>query len=85
MLEPGRDELVRIVEAVTLARDLINTPANDMGPQELETAAGAGKQISLHDMQVAAERYRSKYADALTLTHNLQTSPLAGLILIQGP
>jgi leucyl aminopeptidase len=36
-----RDELVRIVEAVTLARDLINTPANDMGPQELEMAAGA--------------------------------------------
>ena len=51
----------------------------------LETAAGAGKRISLHDMQVAAERYRSKYADTLTLTHNLQTSPLAGLILIQGP
>jgi leucyl aminopeptidase len=36
-----RDELMRIVEAVTLARDLINTPANDMGPQELEAAAGA--------------------------------------------
>jgi leucyl aminopeptidase len=34
-----RDELVRIVEAVTLARDLINTPANDMGPPELEAAA----------------------------------------------
>ena len=27
-----RDDLDRIVEAVTLARDLINTPANDMGP-----------------------------------------------------
>lgn len=36
-----RDELVRIVEAVTLARDLINTPANDMGPEELEAAAAA--------------------------------------------
>jgi leucyl aminopeptidase len=34
-----RDELDRIVEAVTLARDLINTPANDMGPAELEQAA----------------------------------------------
>jgi len=32
-------ELTRIVEAVTLARDLVNTPANDMGPDELETAA----------------------------------------------
>ncbi len=33
-----REDLERIVEAVTLARDLINTPANDMGPNELETA-----------------------------------------------
>jgi leucyl aminopeptidase len=32
-------ELSRIVEAVALARDLINTPANDMGPAELEEAA----------------------------------------------
>jgi leucyl aminopeptidase len=32
-------EISRIVEAVTLARDLINTPANDMGPAELEKAA----------------------------------------------
>jgi len=34
-----RDDLARTVEAVTLARDLINTPANDMGPAELEAAA----------------------------------------------
>ncbi|MGI8525786.1 MAG: leucyl aminopeptidase family protein [Pseudolabrys sp.] len=32
-------ELSTIVEAVTLARDLINTPSNDMGPAELEDAA----------------------------------------------
>jgi leucyl aminopeptidase len=32
-------DISRIVEAVTLARDLINTPANDMGPAELEKAA----------------------------------------------
>jgi leucyl aminopeptidase len=32
-------ELSRIVEGVSLARDLINTPANDMGPPELEAAA----------------------------------------------
>ena len=36
-----RDELEYTVEAVTLARDLINTPANDMGPAELEQAARA--------------------------------------------
>ena len=34
-----RDDLQRIVEAVTLARDLINTPANDMGPAQLEQTA----------------------------------------------
>jgi len=32
-------ELSRIVEAVYLARDLVNTPANDMGPNELAAAA----------------------------------------------
>jgi leucyl aminopeptidase len=36
-----RADLDRIVEAVTLARDLINTPANDMGPAELEAAGQA--------------------------------------------
>ncbi len=36
-----RAELDRIVEGVTLARDLINTPANDMGPAELEAAVRA--------------------------------------------
>jgi leucyl aminopeptidase len=33
------DDLTRIAEGVTLARDLINTPSNDMGPAELEAAA----------------------------------------------
>ena len=34
-----RDDVQRVVEGVTLARDLINTPANDMGPAQLEQAA----------------------------------------------
>jgi leucyl aminopeptidase len=33
------NDLSRMVEGVALARDLINTPANDMGPVELEQAA----------------------------------------------
>lgn len=33
--------ITRLVEAATLARDLINTPANDMGPAELADAAQA--------------------------------------------
>jgi leucyl aminopeptidase len=32
-------ELARMAEAAFLARDLINTPSNDMGPAELESAA----------------------------------------------
>ncbi len=35
------EDLTRIVDGVCLARDLINTPANDMGPPELEDAARA--------------------------------------------
>jgi leucyl aminopeptidase len=35
------DDLSRIAEGMTLARDLINTPANDMGPADLEAAARA--------------------------------------------
>ncbi|WP_020181179.1 leucyl aminopeptidase family protein [Methylopila sp. M107] len=31
-------EVERIVDAVALGRDLVNTPANDMGPQEIEDA-----------------------------------------------
>jgi leucyl aminopeptidase len=40
-LPPGVDgaELSRIVEAVFLVRDLVNTPANDLGPAEIEEAA----------------------------------------------
>jgi leucyl aminopeptidase len=35
------DDLTRMVDAVVLARDLINTPANDLGPAELEEAGRA--------------------------------------------
>ncbi|MFG1295201.1 leucyl aminopeptidase family protein [Xanthobacter variabilis] len=42
-LPEGVDEadLTRKVEAITLTRDLVNTPANDLGPAELEDAARA--------------------------------------------
>lgn len=35
------DELTRIAEGVKLARDLVNRPANDLGPEELAAAAQA--------------------------------------------
>ena len=34
-----RGRLLAIAEGVSLGRDLINTPANDMGPEEIEAAA----------------------------------------------
>ncbi|MCW5680827.1 MAG: leucyl aminopeptidase family protein [Xanthobacteraceae bacterium] len=34
-------EITRIAEGVSLARDLVNTPANDLGPAELEAAVRA--------------------------------------------
>ena len=55
------DDLTRIVEGVTLARDLINTPSNDMGPAELEEAARAlakqhGATVQGHQRRRARER-----------------------------
>ena len=48
------EDLTRIVEGVTLARDLVNTPSNDMGPAELEEAARMlAKQHGAH-VQVTA-------------------------------
>jgi leucyl aminopeptidase len=51
-----REDLERVVEAVTLVRDLVNTPANDMGPADLEEAArtlaakhGAGARATVGD------------------------------------
>jgi leucyl aminopeptidase len=43
LLPPGVDgeEISRIADNVCLARDLINTPPNDMGPEELAAAAAA--------------------------------------------
>ena len=46
------DDLTRIIGGVTLARDLINTPSNDMGPAELEDAARALAQTHGANMQV---------------------------------
>jgi leucyl aminopeptidase len=52
VLPPGVDgaEISRIAAGVFLARDLINTPPNDMGPQELAAAAA-----------VLAERHGAKF------------------------
>jgi leucyl aminopeptidase len=61
---PGVDgaEISRIAENLFLARDLVNTPANDMGPAELEAAARAlakrhGAKISVVSGAALAKNY----------------------------
>jgi leucyl aminopeptidase len=59
--DPARIEsTIREAEAVTLVRDLVNTPAADMGPSELEAEA---------------EKIAKKYNGLLTVTkgHDLET------------
>jgi leucyl aminopeptidase len=61
------DDVSRVVEAVTLARDLINTPANDMGPDELEQAARA--LAARHGAQVRAVVGDDLIAENFPLIH----------------
>ena len=49
--QPDEKEILRQAEATFLARDLINTPANDMGPDELEKA-----------VRQVAKKYQAKVA-----------------------
>ncbi len=48
----GREEIAAVVDAIAFGRDLINTPANDMGPGELEAAA---RQLAeLHGAEISS-------------------------------
>jgi leucyl aminopeptidase len=56
------EEVSRIAENLFLARDLINTPANDMGPAELEAASRAlakrhGAKVSVVSGAALAKNY----------------------------
>jgi len=56
------NDLTRVIEGVTLARDLINTPSNDMGPAELEDAARAlakqhGAMVRVTDGDALAKQF----------------------------
>ncbi|MDQ0503582.1 leucyl aminopeptidase family protein [Xanthobacter agilis] len=71
------DDLTRQVEAITLTRDLVNTPANDLGPAELEDAARA-----LAARHGAA--FRSIVGDAL-LQENFPLIHAVGRAAVQPP
>ena len=56
------NDLSRIVEGVTLCRDLINTPSNDMGPAELEDGGRSlakqhGAQSASHERRRARQKF----------------------------
>jgi leucyl aminopeptidase len=57
------EDLSRIAEGAALARDLVNTPANDMGPAELEDAARvlAGKHGATFSSTVGEELLRQNF------------------------
>jgi len=55
----------RIAEAAALARDLINTPANDMGPEDLEQAA-----------RTLAERFGARFSSIVGDDLKRQNFPL---------
>jgi leucyl aminopeptidase len=58
-------EIARIAESAVMARDLINTPANDMGPAELALAA-----------QAVAERFDASFACVIGEDLKAQNFPL---------
>jgi leucyl aminopeptidase len=63
--EADGEEVSRIAAAVGFARDLINTPANDMGPEELAAAARA-----------LAKRHRAEFTEITGATLLKQNYPL---------
>jgi leucyl aminopeptidase len=62
-----RDDVEHIAEGVMLARDLINTPANDMGPADLEVAAR--KLAASHSADIRATVGDDLLAQNFTLIH----------------
>ncbi|MGE3622322.1 MAG: M17 family metallopeptidase [Bdellovibrionales bacterium] len=59
-------KIKRYAEAINLARDLINTPAEDLGPAELAQAiASAGKKFGARVKQISGEKLRRKNFSAI--------------------
>jgi leucyl aminopeptidase len=75
-----RDEVQRIVEGVTLTRNLINTPANDMGPPQLEAAAR--KLAARHGASISAVIGEELLAQNFPLIHAVGRAAAAAPRLI---
>lgn len=79
-LKPGAGDdapaLSRTLAAVTLVRDLVNTPSNDMGPAELEAAARA--LADAHGAQMRVVEGAALLAENFPLIHAVgRASPRA--------
>jgi leucyl aminopeptidase len=72
--EPGRiDEVVRLAEATALVRDLVNSPAGDLGPAELQEAAeqvatAGGTKLKVTSGPKLAEGYPMIHAVGIAAT-----------------
>jgi leucyl aminopeptidase len=67
-------DIARMAEAATLARDLVNTPSNDMGPAELEHAA-----------RELAERYGASFKSIVGDDLTRQNFPLIHAVGMASP
>ena len=67
-------EIARIAEAAVLARDLINTPANDMGPEELA-----------HEAQKLAKRFGASFSCVVGDDLTRQNFPLIHAVGMASP
>ena len=71
----SRDEVLRAARATWLARDLVNTPASDMGPDELEGAAKA--LAAAHKAKVTVIRGKALETGFPLIHHVGKASPRA--------
>ena len=71
----SRDEVLRAARAAWLARDLVNTPASDMGPDELERAAKA--LAATHKAKVTVIRGKALETGFPMIHHVGKASPRA--------
>jgi leucyl aminopeptidase len=87
VLSKGSDagKIRRYADAIHLARDLINTPAEDMGPEELARAiAETGKKFGARVTQIKGEDLRRKNYPAVHVVGRASSRPPRLVDLVWG-
>ena len=80
-----RADLLRIADAVKLTRDLINTPASDMGPIELEQAARALAKTHKAKIKITAGKTLEKKFPMIHAVGRASISPPRLIDITWGP